>query len=173
MLSTPRDGSTEMSTGCTERLNETSYLIQPNSSLSARQAVMLVVGLSGICLAIAAGLAITHGAWPIVPFAGLEVILIALGIWSVQRRSRDRELLVLGSDHVDLTRFSNGAVEKYRFERREFKYNLAAQVSRLSNSSLKIGVAGQYVEIGACLTDDERAELAESLSAWLPTAAHS
>ena len=119
--------------------------------------------ISSGTLAIAAFLTIAYGAWPILPFAGLEVLVLSWAFWHVQRRAGDGEVLVVGDDYVDLTRRSGGYVESFRFPRHWVRVELERRRVRNFPTRLKIGSHGRFVEIGRFLTDDERSSLAGAL----------
>lgn len=143
------------------------YDIRPNRSLDGVQAMSVVVAISLGTLAIAGFLTIAYGAWPILPFAGLEVLVLAWGFWHVQRRSGDSEVLVVGDEYVDVTRRSGGCVESFRFPRHWVRVELERRRARHFPTRLKIGSHGRFVEIGHFLTDDERSSLAGALRGQL------
>ncbi len=147
--------------------SENSYLITPNRSMDRRQATWFVIGVAGVTFAVAGSLALSYGAWPILPFAGLEVALLAYAVYHVQARCENRELVVLGDSHVDVTRLQGGKVQCHRFNRYWVRVNLHRSRARNLPSRLEIGSHGKFVEIGAWLTDDERASLANHLIARL------
>lgn len=146
---------------------ETRYLIEPNRSMNRRAALWMVAGVALASFAVAGTLALRYGAWPILPFAGLEVALFAVVIGTVQSRGENQELLVLGESFLDVTRRHGGNVESFRFQRYFVRVNLRRALARNLPTRLEIGSHGKFVEIGSFLTDEERISLAENLSARL------
>lgn len=63
---------------------------RPNQSLTHGGRV-LWVGLIGLNAMVISVFAWAIGAWPVVPFAGLEVLLVATAFWLVSRHDEDSE----------------------------------------------------------------------------------
>lgn len=152
-------------------ITEVRYLIRPNRSMDGRQAALVVLLVAAVSFVLAGGLALRYGAWPILPFAGLEVGMMAYVVWRVQTLSDNEEVLVLGDSWLDLTCRRRGHLESHRFSRYFVRVNLHRPRARNFRSRLEIGSHGKFVEIGAFLTDDERLSLAENLTARLAGAA--
>ncbi len=150
---------------------EIRYLITPNRSMDRRQATGLVLGVAGATFLVAGALALRYGAWPILPFAGLEVALLAYVVYRVQADCNNHEVVVLDELHLDVTRRVGGEVQSHRFNRHWVRVNLRQSRARNLPSRLQVGSHGKFVEIGACLTNDERASLANHLAARLAGAA--
>ena len=76
-------------------------LITPNVALSARQSRLIISGLVSYGAA-AALVATALGAWPVLPFFGIELMVLGIA-WSIVRcRSRDFEELCVNERHVDI-----------------------------------------------------------------------
>lgn len=146
---------------------EVRYLIEPNRSMGRRGACWLVLAVAGVSFAVAGTLALRYGAWPILPFAGLEVALLAFVIFRVQAVGHNQEVLVLGESFVDLTRRHGREIDSFRFNRHWVRVKLCKPRARNPHNRLEIGSHGKFVEIGSFLTDEERVSLAENLSARL------
>ena len=152
-------------------VSEIRYLITPNRSMGRREAAWMVIGVACVTFLVAGGLAWRYGAWPILPFAGLEMALLAWVVARVQAQCDDHELLVVDDAHLDVTRRRGREVQSHRFSRHWVRVNLRQSRARNLPSRLEIGSHGKFVEIGACLTDGERASLADHLAARLAGAA--
>lgn len=150
---------------------EIRYLITPNRSLDRRQAAWLVGVIAGATFVVAGTLALRYGAWPILPFAGFEVALLAYVVHRVQSECDNHEVVVLDEAHLDVTRHVGREVRSHRFNRHWVRVNLRQSGARNLPSRLQVGSHGKFVEIGACLTDDERVSLANHLAARLAGAA--
>jgi uncharacterized membrane protein len=163
------DASTllDMTAVSPNEVSDTRYLIRPNRSMDRRQAAWVVMAIATASFAVAGSMSIAYGAWPILPFAGLEVAALAFVIWRVQASSENEDVLVFASAHVDVTRRHEGDVHSYRFNRHWVRVNLRNSIARNLPSRLEIGSHGKFVEIGSFLTDEERASLAEHLTARL------
>ncbi len=54
------------------------WVIRPNQSLSWRRALQAYAVIALTCLGIGITFAL-HGFWPVLPFAGLEVVVLGIG----------------------------------------------------------------------------------------------
>ena len=143
------------------------YLIRPNQSINGREAALLVAGIAGFSLLVALGLALYFGAWPILPFAGLEIGLLVYAVWHVQRKAKSYELLELDDDEVRISVYSPGGGDCVTFQRYWCRVELVEFSQRNFPNQLLIGSHGKRIRIGECLTNDERLELAEQLGTCL------
>ena len=74
-------------------------MIRPNRSLSVRQAIQVYAVIAVTCLGIAVFYAL-HGYWPVLPFAGLEVLVLGVAFYLTLRRSAMREVISIDSEIV-------------------------------------------------------------------------
>jgi len=130
-----------------------------NSSLSSSGrrlafAFILVVSL-GIALAFAA-----LGAWLILPFAGLEMLVLYWAFRHVARHAADYESLMIDGDRLVLE-----SHELDRFRRVELNRCWAQVVMRRDGSRCHLALRshGREFEFGRHLTERQRVELAGSL----------
>jgi uncharacterized membrane protein len=107
----------------------------------------------GISLAFAA-----FGAWPVLPFAGLEMLVLFLAFRYIDRRSDDYERLTLSGDKLLLERVERGMLGQFEFNRYWVQVRCDAAGSHLALRS-----HGREVEFGHYLTEDERLALARQL----------
>jgi uncharacterized membrane protein len=107
----------------------------------------------GISLAFAA-----FGAWPVLPFAGLEMLVLFLAFRYIERRSDDYERLTLNGDKLLLERVERGKIRQFEFNR-----YWAQVVSDPEGNRLALRSHGREVEFGHYLTAEERMKLAWQL----------
>ena len=74
-------------------------ILSPNFSMSWKLNLYLLLGISLWILLIGLGFWIA-GAWPVVPFLGLEIIFLAAALWYTHRKLRHREVLSISEDQV-------------------------------------------------------------------------
>lgn len=138
------------------------FVIRPNCSLSWQQTVQIFGGIAVVALTIGAFLTLM-GAWLVLPFAGLEVIALGAGLYVCARRGAEREVISILPDRI--------AIERGRY-RPQFRCELlrawaTVHLLRASRrgypSRLTIRSHGREVEVGACLVEEEREELAQAL----------
>ncbi len=156
-------------TGPAEGLAAGSYLfdarLRPHRSLGPRG---FVIFMSLICLvSFTAGLAFfLAGAWPVVGFIGVDVLLIYLAFQVNYRRAGMYEDLQLTEDSLTVRKVSHhGKVETWTFQ----PYWLQVQIDEPVNhaSRLILRSHGKSIGIGAFLTTAERADVARELTVAL------
>ena len=137
-------------------------MIRPNRSLSVRQALQVYVVIALCCLGIAVFYAM-HGYWPVLPFAGLEVLVLGVAFYLTLQRSRTREVVSVGREVVKVEKGRERPQESWECPRAWAQVRL--QRSRIAwyPSRLDILFQGRQVEIGSFLNEVERQELAFEL----------
>ena len=143
------------------------FLSRPNRSLGpvARRWVLLAIAATPIGLAAGAA---AFGAWPILPFAGLEVALLALAFHIVGSHDADFERLEI-RDH-EVTVEARDASKHTRFVAHRQWARLVLR-ERGRRCTLGLAYAGRTVELGRMLSDEGRRRLAEDLRRRLPVTA--
>jgi uncharacterized membrane protein len=109
--------------------------------------------LALLVLAIGAGFA-TMGAWLILPFAGLEVLLLGAAYVLYARRAADYERIELDAGHVTVEVAEGARTARYEMD--------GAKVS-LEEGRVVLRDAKEKLEIGRYLGAEARAEVAAAL----------
>lgn len=139
------------------------FVIRPNCSLSWRGAVCFFLLVAVVLFSIAGWFALA-GAWLILPFAGFELLVLGAGLYVCAQRSVRREVITIGDDVVEVSRGRYDARQVDRFTRAWVRVALERPRHPWYPSRLTLGSHGRRVEIGCCLSDDEREGLAEKLN---------
>jgi len=126
-------------------------------------ALMIIVAL----VSFAAGLAFyLIGAWPVVGFFGLDVLLIYAAFRLNYRSGRLRETVELVPDALTVTRFHpSGRREQFSFNPYWVRVELTE--GRDGRTDLKLRLHDRVVSFGRFLTDEERRDLASTLTGAL------
>jgi uncharacterized membrane protein len=133
-----------------------------HNSLNERQARWFLITVA-IGPVITAGYCCWAGFWPVLPFAGLEFVLLWLALrWSM-RRGRQRELIAITAEFVTINSQLGVLQANTRFARHWTKVKLRAPRSALHPSRLCLESQGRACEVGSFLTADERRVLATRL----------
>lgn len=143
------------------------FKIRPNRSMSTR-GMWLFVLLVSLAVLLLAFRFYLLGAWVVVPFAFLEVFMLALGFWLFDRSSRYRETLQLSREWVLVTQGGLSGKKEWRFNPHWVKVNLKLDSKEWYPSRLIIAAHGEQIEIGACLTNQEREKLSEAINVAMP-----
>lgn len=147
-------------------MDSPSYVVHttPNRSLGVmgRRGVLGAIGATTLAIAAAAA---AIGAWPVMPFAGLEVALLAAAFRMLALHDRDFERLEIGAHEVRLE-----AREARCFTRLVARRPWANVVvaRRGARCTLRLAYGARAVPVGRMLSDEGRRRLAESLRGRLP-----
>ena len=137
--------------------------ISPNCSLTPHSALVffgiVCVGSFGI-----AGILTFMGYWPILPFAGLEMAVLAWALRASLERRHHHEIITICDSEVRITSRNRAEESEVVFPRHWAQVKLRHPVSRLHPSRLTIESHGRRFEVGSFLTEEERRGLAQRLT---------
>ena len=136
-------------------------IVRPNRTLTLRGMTVLFAGLTVVFLTIGIGFTLA-GAWPVLPFAGLQLALVGAVLYRLYRHADDHDRIIVERERVTVIR---------RRGRREWRNGFQRYWTRVTlerrrgwyPSQLKVGSHGRFVVIAAGVNEKER----ESLSATL------
>ena len=136
--------------------------LAPNCSLSPRGARLFVGSLALVTFGVA-GFFSLQGYWPILPFAGAEIGLLAWAVRASMRRGSEREVIVVSDAEVVVERRAPGSSRRTVFPRHWARVTLRGPLRAQHPSRLTIESHGRTCEVGRFLTEDERLRLASRL----------
>ena len=136
-------------------------LIRPDCSLSLRGVKVLVLTFALVAALIGAYM-LMLGAWPVLPFLGLEIAVVAAVFLILQRRARFYDLVEAKGDDVCLSQRGRHGEKSGKLNRYWTQVRLAAG-GHWYPSRLLVGSHGNYMEIGAALTEEDRIKTAKAL----------
>lgn len=142
----------------------THLVIGPNASLSQRQAWVFMCLLGTTSLAIGVFFAL-RGFWPILPFAGLELAAVGAALIYSLRRNAYREVVSFEASTISVVVGMAGGSRGARFSlpRSGTRVLVEAGPHRNSPTRLRLSCNGHAVELGRCLTDEERERIARRM----------
>jgi uncharacterized membrane protein len=136
--------------------------ISPNCALSVRGALAFFAGLCGVTLAIG-GLMASQGYWPVLPFSGLEMLLLGWALKVSVARRHYRQTITVTEADVHVESRDRAQCVQVVFPRHWAQVKLRRPASRLHPSRLTIESHGRQCELGSFLTEEERRGLAARL----------
>jgi uncharacterized membrane protein len=136
--------------------------ISPKCSLSVRGAVGFFAALCFVSFSIA-GLMAVKGFWPILPFAGMEMVLLGWALRTSMARRHYRQTITVTEADVSVESRDRAQCVQVVFPRHWAQVKLRRPASRLHPSRLTIESHGRQCELGTFLTDEERRGLAAQL----------
>ncbi|MEO8018611.1 MAG: DUF2244 domain-containing protein [Pseudomonadota bacterium] len=135
--------------------------LAPHCSLSTRGALTF---FGSVCLptfAVAAA-ATWLGYWPVLPFAGAEMLLLGWALRSNMQRRHDRESIDVSETEI-VIEYARGNQRRVVFPRHWARVKIRRPKSPLHRGQLVIESHGRVCEVGAFLTEEERHQLAAKL----------
>lgn len=137
------------------------WLGQPNRSLTrnGRNLWLILIGSNAFIIALVAFLV---GAWPVVPFAGLEVALVALAFYLIGQHDNDYEQLEFDADQFCWQRQDGKAFTELRGNKTWLQL-LVKKVGR--EQQLFLRYAGKEINVGSGLLEHDRIQLAKTIGA--------
>lgn len=134
---------------------ETQCVTRPNASASSESVLKLLLSL-GVFSGLIAMAFLHIGAWMVLPFAGLELVLVVLAFVVVLRHSGDYEKITFVEDQVEIEQSVLGKIKHVRFQR--YWTRITLREGENGKTSLWIGSHNQEVEFGRDTMDDAQRE---------------
>jgi uncharacterized membrane protein len=124
--------------------------------------VRFYLGMVVISFTIAIAFAI-QGAWLILPFAGLEMLLLGVALYLAAHKGASWQQVVIRGDAIEISQRVAGRGQRHTLQRAWARVELKPAPIKGHPSRLTIGSHGRSVEIGACLNETEKKQLARDL----------
>ena len=144
--------------GFAEKDGAVRWVLKRNCSLAPRQLLGFYLVLCGVCLGIAT-ICLQQGAWPVMPFAGIELLAVGIGLIVYARHAADRESMVLqrGRFSVQCTLGNRSEVAEFvpawvRIDRRDGHRSL-----------IEVSGQGRRIAVGRFVRPEHRRALADEL----------
>ena len=142
--------------------NSYRFVLAPNRSISWRELVFFYVLTCVLALAI--GLFFTfQGMWLVLPFSGLEMLVLGLGLYVTSRKVYRREVITLDTDRVRIEKGVQRVDQSWEFSTPWVRISDDRDDQRGGRRRLVIGASGSGVEVGSFLANSEKEELAFQL----------
>lgn len=130
-------------------------LLKRNCSISPAGLLLVFASLAAVSLGIAAGFA-ALGAWLILPFAGLEVLLLGAAFWLTARHATDRERIARSRERLTVEVSDAGRVRHFALDARRARV-------RLQHGCVLLEAPPARLEVGRHLPAEARAGFAAEL----------
>lgn len=140
--------------------------LAPHCALNPRTARWFFASVA-IGPLLTAGYCALNGYWPVLPFAGLELAVLAVALYLSMRRRHDSETITITADGVSVETRLRKIHAKTVFSRHWTRVKLRNPPTALHPSRLFLESQGRACEVGRFLTDAERRSLAAELQHWV------
>ncbi len=136
-------------------------VLRPNRSLSPRGFFWLMATFGTACFVTGIGF-VTAGAWPVVGFFGLDVLILYIAFRTSYRTGNLAESIRLTERDLRVRRiFPSGRAREWRFQ--PYWLQVTIDTPPEHDSQLILSSHGKSLTIGSFLTPEERVEVADAL----------
>ena len=144
----------------------TRFVVQGNRSMSWRANLWLAASLGAICMGIAVALA-TFGLWLVIPFAGLEIVLVVTCLYLTLRRLSHKEVITVDVEAIRLEWGYTRPDRVVDLPRRWARLRFHDPESPFHTGDLSVAAHGRSYALGRCLNKGEKQTLHAGLAAVL------
>ena len=148
-----------------DKVNSSDYyrfVLSPNCSISWSE--LVVFYLVTCLLALGVGLFFTlQGLWLVLPFSGLEMLALGLGLHLTSRKVCRQEVITFDKGQIRIEKGVRQIDQCWEFETSWIRLIDKQPGSRNRRRQLALGAHGEYVEVGNFLDNSEKDALAFQL----------
>ena len=138
------------------------FVLSPNQPPPWPEIQLFFAGIAITSLAVSIGFA-WLGFWPILPFAGLELLGLGAALYVTAKRAQSREVVWVSKDKIEIERGYRRPEQRWEARLAWAEILLKQAHSPLRDSRLVIRSHGDEVEVGPFLLEEERRRLAHAL----------
>lgn len=138
------------------------FVIAPNQSMSGRELLLVFSGIAGVTLAIG-GYFWLQGFTLVLPFSGLEVLVLGAALYITAWRGGAREVITITDDSISVETGRSRPEQRHDFQRYWTKVVLRRPWVAWYPSKLLLCSHGREIEVGRFLNEEERKGLAKIL----------
>jgi uncharacterized membrane protein len=143
-------------------------VLRPHRSLPRKGFVVLMLVLAAVSFVVSLFF-VLHGAWPVLPFFGLDVVLVYLAFRASYRQARQREELSLTDNALTIERIDvYGRRRRWQFQ--PFWLRIRFEEKDEHTNRLVLASHGRSLIVGSFLGPAERRRVAgglkEALTRW-------
>lgn len=147
-------------------------IARPNHSATWRSNLYALIGVAIPSLVAAIGFALL-GAWPILPFAGLELSALGAALYYVNWKLQYRHVITLSADSVRIDKGFYLPRQSWQFARQQAGLRVATEAHPWDGPGLSLHDRRESVSVGEFLCRDDALALLEILRRELRVDAHS
>jgi uncharacterized membrane protein len=133
----------------------------PHCALTTRGAALVFAVVGFVTVGISTVFAVL-GFWPLLPFAGAEMLVLGWALKASMARRHERESIDISETEI-VIEYARGKAPRVVFPRHWARVKIRRPHSPLHRSRLVIESHGRAHEVGKFLTEEERRQLAAAL----------
>lgn len=157
---------------CTRCDSGLTIVARPNQSASWRANLYTLLALCVPSLGAAIGFA-ALGAWPILPFAGLEMLALGSALYYVNWKLQYRHVITLSENSVRIDKGHYYPRQSWQLQRHRVGLSITPEQHPWETPELAVHDSNQRVCVGEFLNRDDAAELVALLRREIRVDAHS
>ncbi|MEO0368885.1 MAG: DUF2244 domain-containing protein [Pseudomonadota bacterium] len=142
---------------------KTTLVMTPNKSMTWEQNRLILLAMFTVNMIIGIGFAMIGG-WLILPFAGLEIMLVGLGMYYVCWKLNFKHIIIIEADSLVLQKGVYFPKQEWLWQKRDTSLLRRPAPYRLSAPDLFLRYFSHTVEIGEFLNRDEKKEVVQALN---------
>jgi len=138
-------------------------VLMPNRSMSwkANKTILVILFLFNMTIALAWT---AMGAWMVLPFAGLEIFFVGIGMYYVSWKLNFKQILTIENESLVLQKGVYFPKQEWHWQRSATRLVQIPNNHRLSAPSLWLNHLNEQIEIGDFLNLDEKKQLRKLFS---------
>ena len=138
-------------------------VLMPNRSINWSLLVRFYILICVVSSVIAAMFTF-FGAWMVLPFYGLELVALGIGLYVTCRKIYRMEVIMICNGIIKVEKGVEKVEKSWEFDKHWVRITLETKGSIRKSLCLMIGSHGKYVEVGSFLTESEKEALANELN---------
>lgn len=146
-------------------------ILEPDRSSDWRGNQIVIAILGSVCFAIALGFYFVLGIWMILPFAGLEVVALAAGLYYASWKLHYQQHLTIDADTLKIEKGVYRPKGVWQWQKQQVYLKIVPAKHDWSAAELSLHHHNQNhsetIEIGSFLGKDDTLELIDVLSNYL------
>ena len=146
-----------------EKNHKLRIVLQPNRSISWPLLVRFYLVTCCVSFSIA-GVFASLGYWMVIPFSGLEMLVLGAGLYYTSRCVHRQEVVTFDGSKIVLERGCEKVQECYEFDRHWARLRRGEPARWRPTTALLLGSHGKFVEVGSFLREQEKQALAFELN---------
>lgn len=139
---------------CSRQANQLMIVARPNQSASWRSNLYTLLALAVPSLGSAIGFALL-GAWPILPFAGLELLALGSALYYVNWKLQYRHVITVSDDSIRIDKGHYHPRQSWQFPRQKTGLRVTPEPHPWSSPELALHNRRESVSIGEFLSQED------------------
>ena len=139
-----------------------SILLRPNQSTDWKSSLLFITIIAFTCLSIGIGFAFA-GAIMILPFAGLEVLIVGYCLYLVMKKTYKQEVITLTKEKLKIEKGEGKINQVWEYYRMWSFVSVERPEHPWYPAHIVVTSKGERVPIGDFLTEDEKEDLVNNL----------